>query len=414
MRSARKEVKISMMTQEDVLKYAVDNGIIDIDTIQQQIELNERNKYIDKHSFRIWQGSNGKYYTYLPDETAKSGRKLVKKSSEKALHDSIVDFYKAQEKDPYIRDVFEAWADMKLQYGEIKKQTYDRYHTDFDRFFEGTAISKKRFALIREDMLEDFIKTTIHDKQLTRRGLGNLNILISGIFKYAKKMGYTNISITSFMGDLEISRNSLQKKNLTDEESVFTDEEIKKIRDYIHSNTTSIINLGILLAIETGLRAGELAALKPEDLDDHVLNVRRTEERFKDDNGHYVFKMRDMTKGRDGCRQVIITDRAVQILNDVRRLNPFGEYLFMEDGEPIRGKSFTVKIKKICRYVGIRPRSLHKLRKTYATRLLNKGVDEKLIIRQMGHTTITTTRDYYYYDNHSAEEAREIIENAII
>ncbi len=409
----REGVTILMMSEQELLKYALDNGIINIDTIQQQVELNERKKYLEKHSFRVWQGTNGKFYTYLPDEAAHNGRRMIKKSSESDLRDEIVAFYKAQERDPYIKDIFEAWVNQKLAYGEIKKQTYDRYKTDFTRFFEGTKIAEKRFGLITEEMLEDFIKTTIHDQHLTKRGFGNLRILILGIFKYAKKKGYTRISITSFIGDLQISQNSFRKRVFTDEESVFTNEELEKIREYIDTHPASIISLGVLLAIETGVRIGELSALRPKDLEGRVLHVRRTEERFKDDAGHYVFRVREMTKGRDGARRVIVTERAVEIVKEIRRLNPLGEYLFMEDGARIKAKAFTVKIQKICRYVGIRERSMHKVRKTYATKLLNKGVDEKLVIRQMGHTDIATTKGYYYFDNRTMEEAQSIIEAAI-
>ena len=56
---------------------------------------------------------------------------------------------------------------------------------------------------------------------------------------------------------------------------------------------------------------------------------------------------------------------------------------------------------------------MHKARKTCATNLLNKGVDESLVISQLGHTKIETTKDYYF-DNTTINEAREQIESAII
>ena len=85
----------------------------------------------------------------------------------------------------------------------------------------------------------------------------------------------------------------------------------------------------------------------------------------------------------------------------------------MKDGKRIKEKAFSVKITKICKYVGIKERSMHKARKTYATKLINGGVDESLIIKQMGHTSIDCTKNYYYFNNKNDEEAIKQIEKAI-
>lgn len=55
---------------------------------------------------------------------------------------------------------------------------------------------------------------------------------------------------------------------------------------------------------------------------------------------------------------------------------------------------------------------MHKIRKTYATNLLNAGVDEKIIQKQMGHTDISTTKGFYYYNNRNVDEARAILTEA--
>ena len=402
------------LSKNELLNYVIESGIIDLDTIRAEIEMNERKKFLEKHEYKIWQGSNGKWYTYLPDDRAKSGRRLAKKSSEKALENSIVDFYKQKENEPYIKDIFYMWIDSKLSYGEILKQTYDRYETDFYRFFEKSCLYDMKFKYITEPILEDFIKTTIHDKKLSAKGWANLRTLINGIFKYAKKQGYTKISITQFMGDLDISKKSFRKVIKSDEEMVFTDEEIDMIVDYINNAEPSIINLGIILSFQAGLRSGELSALKYSDLKGHILTVSKTEIRYKDaEDGHYIFEVRECTKGEDGIRNVVVTDFAIKTMKQARQLNPFGEYLFMRNGERIKGKAFTVKLVKICNILGITPRSIHKARKTYGTKLLNAGINEKLIEKQMGHTDIATTKGYYFYNNKKMEETIDIITSAI-
>jgi integrase len=56
---------------------------------------------------------------------------------------------------------------------------------------------------------------------------------------------------------------------------------------------------------------------------------------------------------------------------------------------------------------------MHKLRKTYGTTLIDNGVDESLIMTQMGHKDISTTRKYYYYANKDSDTNRKQIRNAI-
>lgn len=66
-----------------------------------------------------------------------------------------------------------------------------------------------------------------------------------------------------------------------------------------------------------------------------------------------------------------------------------------------------------CDALEIERRSKHKIRKTYGTALLDANVEDSLVMSQMGHSDITTTRKYYYYSRRNAEHKREQIMNAI-
>ena len=62
------------------------------------------------------------------------------------------------------------------------------------------------------------------------------------------------------MGDLDLPKKCFARKVVKDEESVFTDNEVERISKYIEENV-SLINYGILLAFQTGVRVGELCTL---------------------------------------------------------------------------------------------------------------------------------------------------------
>ena len=76
---------------------------------------------------------------------------------------------------------------------------------------------------------------------------------------------YTDISAQAFFGDLQFSKNTFKKKIIKKEEQVFSEEEIPIVTEYLHSKK-SIRCLGILLAFQTGIRVGELAAIRKGDI----------------------------------------------------------------------------------------------------------------------------------------------------
>lgn len=398
------------VSDKELLNYAIKNSIIDINTVKKKIQMKEYQDYLDKHNSRVWQSTDGNWYTYLPE---KDRRRLVKRKNKKDLENLIVDFYRAAEKEPYLVEVFNEWIEKKLKYGEIQRQSYDRYKSDFNRFFVGSPIYKIKLKYVSEEMLEEFIKTTIHDMELTAKSWSGLRTLINGIFRYAKKMGYTTISITQFMGDLDISRKAFKKRKFSDEESVFTDEEVKMINNYINEREPSIAGLGILLMFETGLRVGEISAIKWEDVSDGLLSVNKREIHYKDDKGNYIYEVVDDAKTDAGTRKIVLSQNAQILLKRIRLICPFGEYVFMRNGSRIRGNYFSKRLSYICRIIGITPRSGHKARKTYATKLINAGLNDNLIISQMGHTDIATTKRHYYFNNLSLSESRREIEQAI-
>lgn len=385
--------------------------MLNLSDVQDSMEAMKREELLKKHQYKIWQGKDGKWYTYLPDESKKDGRRLIKRIDKAILEDIVVEYCRKEER-VYLKDIFEEWVSRKLEYGEIQKQTYDRYKTDFRRFFTNSDISKKDIRKITEDDLELFVRNAIKNLSLTNKSYSGLRLLLIGVFKYAKKRKYTEISITQFLGDLELAKKCFSKRTIEDGDSVFTDSEVEKIYNYISENK-SLINFGILLAFQTGVRVGELCTLKFSDIQGNKLSIRRTEVRYRDSEGNYVYEVRESPKTEAGNRDIILNSEAQKTLKQIRRMNPFGEYMFVRNGTRIKEKEFSVKIVKICQYVGIKERSMHKVRKTYATKLINGGVDESLVIKQMGHTSIDCTKNYYYFNNKSDEEAARQIEAAI-
>lgn len=377
------------------MKYAVENGIIDLSYVQEKIEMNKREELLKKHTYRIWQGTNGYWYTKFPDDNGKYSQ-LKKRKDKWTLEDDIVKFWRTREENPTVYEVFTDWVEGKFLREEIEPATRDRYKRQFDQCF--SAIRNRHIKDISEYDLEEFVLNSIHDNELTQKGFSNMRTLIFGIFKMAKKNKLIKYSVTEVVNDMDISRKNFRSITKENADEVFTEEELPIILEYLEENI-DFLNLGILLLFKTGLRIGELVALKKEDvLSYNKIHVNRTEIIYKDNSGKMQYEVRNSPKTEESIRTVLIPDKYCWILKRIQMMSSFGEYLFEWNNERIRSYVFRNRLYTICRKCGIKRKSPHKVRKTYSTILIDSGAEESLVLSQMGHREISTTRKYYYKD----------------
>lgn len=398
-----------------ILKYAVEHNIINVADIQNQIKNMKKTEYLEMHNHKVWRGKNGKWYTYV-DDSSQRGYSLRVRDTEDEIENVIVKYYKDKESNPYIYQVFETWNKQRLEFEEISPQSYNRYANDFKRFFpKDNLLCQKKMRSITENDLEIFIKSTIRKFGMTNKMYSGMRTLIRGIFKYGKKHGYTAISITTFFGDLDLSKKLFKRKVVRKKDEVFNEDEVKLIKEYLRKSKR-IRDLGILLAFETGARVGELSAVKKEDisLNKKIIHIQRTEITYKEpETDQRVCEVRDFPKSEAGDRYLIIPDSASETIEEIIRLNPDGEYLFMENGNRIRANAFNRRLTRVCDNLHIDHKSMHKVRKTYGTTLIDQGVDESLVVEQMGHKDISTTKKYYYFNNKNEDAKIKQINEAL-
>ena len=154
---------------------------------------------------------------------------------------------------------------------------------------------------------------------------------------------------------------------------MYSEEEIPLIKEYLLQKDT-LRYLGILLVFVTGLRVGELSALKSEDIKlkqkGGSIHVCRTEVHYSitDDSGkkkNFV-TVQNFAKSEAGNRYVILNSFAVQIIKRIDELSsPAREFFFEENGNRIKIRGFSGALKRTCKALNIPFRPMHKIRKTY-------------------------------------------------
>lgn len=386
------------------MQYAVDNGILNLAYVQERIEMTKRDELLKKHPYKIWEGTDGKWHTYLPD--GKKGRIPRKRNTLEEIQQVVIDYWKQQEENPTIQEVFNEWNDRRLSLKKIKPATHMRNKQIFNRFYK--KMGKKRIKSLEVDELEDFLEEQIAQFDLTAKAFSNLKSITKGFLKRAKKRKLTNIEVSSFFTELDVSDRDFKKVIKMDYEEVFSEDELPILMSYLKENL-DIHNACILLLCVTGIRIGEAVALKKSAFEANTFKIVATETRYSIEKGKYTYQVDDFPKTNAGVRTVIIPNDYVWLIKEINRMNPFGEFMFMKNGERIRAMSVRMRLKRICKRLNIYPKSPHKIRKTYCSILLDNNVDQKLIIQQVGHTDISCTEDHYHRNRKSIEQKAQIL-----
>ena len=157
-------------------------------------------------------------------------------------------------------------------------------------------------------------------------------------------------------------------------------------------------NLPALLSLYTGLRIGEICALRWEDIDwqGRCLCVRRTVQRIGGGTG----KQRTMLM--IGSPKSIRSQRTLPVpeflLERLRALADAGAaegYVFGTELQPAEPRTLQHRFCRQMQKMGIAGVHFHTLRHTFATRLIEVGVDTKTVSALLGHSSVRTTLDFY-------------------
>lgn len=387
------------------MKYAVENGMIDLSYVREQIEMNKRKDILEKHIYKIWMGKDGKWYTYLPDK--EKGRVLKKRTSQKAVEDDVISYWREELENPTIKEVFEEWNNRRLELKKISPATHVRNFQIFNRHYG--EFGKRRIKSVEADEIGDFLEEQIPKHDLSAKAFSNLKTITRGFLKRAKKRKLVSFNVEEIFQELDTSDTDFKKVIKEDYQEVFNEEEMPKMIRYLIQNLDSK-NIGILLMFATGIRVGELVALKHEVFYGNTFRIRRTETRYLDENGKNVYDVKEFPKSAAGVRTVIIPRDYAWLCDLIMNLNPESEYIFVDK----KGKRMTTncirrRMERNCKLLGIYRKSPHKIRKTYGTILLDHNIDNRLIMEQMGHTDIMCTETHYHRNRKSIDRKSEIL-----
>ena len=188
---------------------------------------------------------------------------------------------------------------------------------------------------------------------------------------------------------------------------VLTDKELDTFLDAVRED--KIWGDFFYVELTTGLRRGEICALRWEDFDtkQETLHVRRTLHKEK---GKPLTT--GDTKTYAGTRKIVLPPSTAQLLRERKKTAPT-EWIFpnpFDPEHPIAPGTAYNRLKVLLKEAGLPDIRFHDLRHTFATHALSSGVDAKTLAGILGHTKASFTLDTYTHTTGDMQKrAAEIV-----
>lgn len=176
--------------------------------------------------------------------------------------------------------------------------------------------------------------------------------------------------------------------------------EQQRLNNYLYQNLTPC-SIGILLCLYTGLRIGEICALKWEDIffDDQYLYVHKTMQRLQTEAADGERKTAIfITTPKSSCsiRRIPIPDGLLQLLS-ANRYPDNTYFLTGLSNRYMEPRTMQNRFQAITAQCGISDVHFHTLRHTFATRCIEMGFDVKSLSEILGHATVNITMNRYVH-----------------
>ena len=297
------------------------------------------------------------------------------------------------------KDWIYTWLLEKKDY--IKESTYANYSNNiFNHIIPklGNYYLKELNHKIIQDFLLELSKSGRKDNNggLAEKTIKDITIIIKGSIK--KGINEDKIK------HIELTFN-YPKDNKENKLYVLTKREQNKITKYVLENINSR-NIGLLISLYSGIRIGELCALKWEDVDfkKNCLTINKTIQRvyIKDKKKNISKVIITTPKTKNANREIPINKDFLEILKKVKSNK--NDYILTGNEKYIEPRTYRKHFSKVLDELRIKHFNFHSLRHTFATNCISLGVDYKTVSELLGHANVNITLNLYVHPRYSQKK----------
>lgn len=162
---------------------------------------------------------------------------------------------------------------------------------------------------------------------------------------------------------------------------------------------------GIYIAFYTGARIGEVCGIRWEDVDfqESTIHVQRTVERVPNIDGKGTQIIISTPKTPSSNRLLPLGNELKKKLKDWSRVSRPEFYILSNSRKPHEPRVLRNDFIRLCEASGVRYKGFHSIRHTFATMMLENGIDIKTISDILGHSRVEITMDTYSHPSDASK-----------
>lgn len=298
-----------------------------------------------------------------------------------------------------LNEMFEKWLQQRKH--RVKMSTYSAY-LDLYRCYIQNKIGRIKISSIEDNTLNNYVDDLLTQDSRNGSGLSvttvrSVIIMLRSVMHYASE---------EFNIEDPTKRLELPPCNYT-ETSVFSSKEINNIIRM--ADRTSTYELGVLLCLYTGMRIGEICALKWEsiDIDNKIIRIRKTLSRISSNSkkSRTIITI-DTPKSKASIREIPLPGAIIDDLENQRQNHMLSDYFLTGSSNYIEPRSYRNHYRNMLKNVNVPYRKFHTLRHTFATSCISKGIDAKTVSTLLGHSSVKITLERYVHPNIESERPK--------
>ena len=284
-------------------------------------------------------------------------------------------------------EVSELWLESVLSY--CKKSTYAKYKNTLEKHIL-PVFGQCDIAKISVPCINEFCQNKLLVWHLSPKSVKDMLSIIKQVIRYAANFGITNNQ------DFKEVVIASKKHNIKG----MTNTQVKLLSEFLLTEV-SYINVGILFSLYTGVRIGEICALKIGDIsfDDKVVHIDKTMQRIQNfsDTKNKTDIIISSPKSECSIRDIPIPQFIIDIIVKLNYADQNAYLLTGTRNKYIEPRTLENNFKKIARCCGVKDVTFHMIRHSFATMCIEAGVDIKSLSEILGHSSVNITLNRYIH-----------------
>ncbi len=339
---------------------------------------------------------SGVFWVFIDHQKRRKAKKIgkdeqlaheVAKKIEARLTLGDLDLSKEEKKVPTFKEYAEIWLGTYVK--QVRRaSTYRRYREVLTKHVYPYIGALPLDRIKRGDVRDILLR--IMSKGLSKSSVSLAKDCVSGVMAHGLDEELVMVNPT-----IGLTRHLQIQRNKTEHLDPLNHEEVKLFLEACLKTYPEHYPF-FFCAFRTGMRLGELLALRWGDIDWHgkYIRVERS------------YKLKQTTPTKNGkARRVDMSDQLMETLkNHYTRCKEQGfklgmgtapELVFHRNGEPIEQNHIRRVFKRILGKARLREIRIHDMRHSYASLLLSEGISPVYVKEQLGHSSIQMTVDIY-------------------